>query len=216
MRIEDMAENPIIIQFTYSADDYAEGSRAASANFTPSKNRVPRSAAYALTGAGVIGGPWIILSNPGDRLALLVGSAVFGLGLWYSYALCVHFWRVHFGRRREFPRVEILQGNREMQFDEANHRTVAPKFAYDASWDCYKSFVETPNLIVLSHPPGFAMIPKRAFSVDQLTAFRDLLSRKVRGADPQSGGRGFLIALAVGIAILLLLYAALRIFAPMS
>lgn len=115
-----MAENPITIQFTYSADDYAEGSRAASVYFTPSKNRVPGSAAYALTAAGVTGGPWIILSNVGDRSALLVGSAVFGLGLWYSYALCVHFWRVHFGRKREFLQIEILQGNREMQFNEAN------------------------------------------------------------------------------------------------
>lgn len=101
-----------------------------------------------------------------------------------------------------------------MQFNEANHRTVAPKFAYDASWNCYKSFVETPNLIILSHPPGFAMIPKRAFSVEQFPVFRELLSRKVRVADPQSSGRGFFIALAAGIAILLLLYTALRIFAP--
>jgi hypothetical protein len=211
-----MAEGPITIQFTYSADDYVEGSRAAAAYFVPSRRRVSWSAAYALTAGGVIGGPWIILSNPRDRSALLVGSAVFGLGLWYSYALCVHFWRVYFGRRREFLRTETLQGNREMQFDEVNHRTVAPKFAYDASWDCYKSFVETPNLIVLSQPPGFAMIPKRAFSVEQLPVFRELLSRKVRVADAQSGGRGFVIALGVGIAILLLLYAALRIFAPPS
>jgi len=100
-----------------------------------------------------------------------------------------------------------------MQFEETNHRMVAPKFAYDASWDCYKSFVETPNLIVLSQPPGFAMVPKRAFSVEQLSRFRQLLERKVRVADPQTGGRGFLIALAVAIAILLALYAALRIYA---
>jgi len=208
-----MAENPIRIQFTYSADDYVEGSRAAGAYFSPPKRRVSWSAAYALTAVGLIGGPWIILSNPGDHSALFVGSAVFGLGLWYSYALCVHFWRVYFGRKREFPRIEILQGNREMQFDEANHRTVAPKFAYDASWDCYKSFVETPNLIVLSQPPGFAMIPKRAFSVEQLSRFRELLGRKVRVADSQTGEHGFLIALLIGIAILLALYAALRIYA---
>lgn len=208
-----MAESPIKIQFRYSADDYVEGSRAAAAHFRPPKRRVSWSAAYALTAVGVIGGPWMMLSNPGDHSALLLGSAVFGLGLWYLYALCVHFWRVCFGRRREFPRIEILQGDREMQFEETNHRMVAPKFAYDASWDCYKSFVETPNLIVLSQPPGFAMVPKRAFSVEQLSRFRQLLERKVRVADPQTGGRGFLIALAVAIAILLALYAALRIYA---
>ena len=207
-----MAESPITIQFTYSADDYVEGTRAA-ACFRPPRQRLSWSAAYALTVAGLVGGPWIILSDSRDRSALLIGSAVFGLGLWYAYALCMHFCRVHFGWRREFPRIEVLQGNQEMQFDETNLRTRAPKFSSDASWDCYKSFVETPHLIVLSRPPGFAMVPKRAFSVDQLSTFRELLGKKVRVAESQTGGRGFLIALGIGIAILLVLYATLRMYA---
>jgi YcxB-like protein len=209
-----MPENPITIQFTYSADDYVEGSRAAALYFTPAKRRVSWIAIYLLTAVGIIGGPWIFLSNPSDHSAWLIASAVFGSGLWYLYALAVHFWRDRFGRRREFPRIEILQGLRQMQFGETSHQTKAPQFAYDAAWDCYKAYVETAKLFVLSQPPGYAIIPKRAFSTDQLAAFQQMLSTRVPTAQPRSRGRGFLIALGVGIAILLALYAALLIFAP--
>lgn len=206
-------QNPITIRFTYSAEDYAEGARAAASYFRPPSNRVSRIGAYALTATGLIGGPWIFLSNPRDRSAWLVASAVFGLGLWYLYAVAVQIWRDRFGRRREFTKIEILQGPREMQFDEANHRVRTPQFTYDAAWDCYKAFAETPNLLLLSQPPGYVIIPKRAFTDDQLASFRGLVGSKTAAAQPQPSGRGFLVASAVGISILLLLYAALVLFA---
>lgn len=167
-----------------------------------------------LTVVAIIGGPWIFLSNPQDRSAWLIASAVFGLGLWYLYAIAVQVWRDRFGRRREFAKIEILQGPREMQFDDAIHRTRGPQFACDNSWSCYKGFAETPNLILLWQSPGFWMVPKRAFAGDQLAIFRQLLLGKVPVAEPQPTGRGFLIALSLGIAILLLLYGALVLFAP--
>jgi hypothetical protein len=209
-----MPEDPITIEFTYSADDYVEGSRAAALYFAPAKHRVSRVAVYFLTAVGIVGGPWIFLSNPSDHSAWVIGSAVFGLGLWSLYALAMHLWRDRFGKRREFARIEVLQGTRQMRFDETSHHTEASRFVYDASWDCYKACVETANLFLLSQPPGYAIIPKRAFSTQQLAAFQRMLKGKVQTAQPVQTGRGFLIALGVGIAILLALYAALLIFAP--
>lgn len=204
---------PITIQFTYNADDYVEGVRT-SVCFRPPGRRYSSLSVYALTVVGVVGGPWIFLSNPQDRFAWLVASGVFGLGLWYLYCVGFQIWRERFGRRREFAKIEILQGPREMRFGEANHRAQAPQFSYEASWNTYKAFSETPNLFLLSQPPGFVMVPKRAFTEDQLLNFRQLLTSRLAVARPERSGRGFIIALAVGISILVLLYAALVLFAP--
>lgn len=205
---------PISIQFTYSADDYVEGSRAAGIHFVPAKRGLSSAAAYVLTAVGIVGGPWVIFSNPEDHSAWLVGSAVFGLGLWYLYGLGVQVWRDKFGRRREFPRTELLQGIQAMRFSEAGLQVRGQGLSYEASWDRYKAFLETPHLFILSMPPGYTMIPKRAFVPDQLEQFQQMLSKKLPAAQSQSSGRGFLIALSVGIAILVLLYAALLVFAP--
>jgi hypothetical protein len=118
-----MSEDPVSIQFTYTPADYVEGSRAAGLCFRPSRLRFSWVAHYVFTAVGIIGGPWVMLSNPGDHSAMLIGSAVFGLGLWYLYGLGIYVWREHFGLRRDFARMEVLQGIREMQFDETTHRT---------------------------------------------------------------------------------------------
>jgi hypothetical protein len=206
-----MSENQVNIQFTYTPDDYVEGSRAASYYFRPP--RFSWAANYAFTAVAVVGGPWIYLSSPGDRAAWFVGSAVFGLGLWYLYGWGAQLWRYRYGLRREFAGVEVLQGIREMEFDESIHRTRAPRFTYEASWECYKSFIETSSLFVLSQPPGYTMIPKRAFADDQIAALRQLLSRKIPPLEPQPRNRVFVIVVAAAVIASLLLYAAFRIYA---
>ena len=207
-----MPETPIRIEFEYTADDYVEGRRR-SIGLSP--KRANFSAWMALMIATAIGGPVIILNNPTDHGALVVGSIATGFGMWGLYAWLTSLWRFYFGGRREFPLVEVLQGNREMQFDEMGHTTRGPRYFSQLSWETYRGYLETPNLFLLSQPPGlYVTIPKRAFAPDQLPCFRELLSQKVPVVQPQpTTSRGFWIALAVAVSVLLILYVALRLFA---
>jgi hypothetical protein len=207
-----MADLPIRIEFTYTADDYAEGARGAGLHYW-SKNAQTKWAAYVtFVFVSLIGGPWIVLSNPGDRFALLLGSALFGMSIWSLYGIIGYFWRIYFGLRREFPRIEGYQGNREMLFDDQGHKTRGPRYFSELSWETYRGFAETKNLFLLFQPPGlFVMVPKRPFTPDQLADFRNLVSNKISVSEVPHVrqrvffNRTFLIVLGVAVAVTLLL-----------
>lgn len=210
-----MPQEPIRIVFAYTPDDYVEGRRRCIGLFPKRKNA---SAWMTLIVVTAIGGPLMILSDPTDHQAIVLGSVVAGFGLWGLYAWSATLWRFYFGGRREFPLIEVLQGNREMQFDEMGHATRGPRYFCQLSWETYRGFIEKPNVFLLSQPPGlYVTIPKRAFSPDQLTHFRELLSQKVPAVQPQRTRHiGFWIALATGVSVLFILYAILRLFAVKS
>jgi len=207
-----LSDLPIQIEFSYSADDYAEGARGAG-RFYGAKNLRKRwlLAIFSLI-ASLAGGPWIILANQSNRFALLLGSAIFGVGILYLLALFAYFWRVWFGLRQAFPRIEVFQGTREMSFDDKGHKTRGPRYFSELSLETYRGFAETKNLFLLFQPPGlFVMVPKRAFTTDQLAEFRNLLLAKITTseqpvAQPRAFfNRKFLIVLGIAIAITVLL-----------
>ena len=80
------------------------------------------------------------------------------------------------------------------------------------SWEFFKSFVETPNLYLLSYvsrPHNGAQ--EGIFYVPNWRLFRELINKKLVVGNFQHDQRDFFIALAVGVAVLVLLYATLRL-----
>jgi hypothetical protein len=176
-----MAGADIHIRFTYTADEYAEAGRIAS-KYYAGKQGGGWSRYILFMMVSVAGGPLLILGYPESRLALVIGGVAFGLGLSYMNGLSSYLWRMHFGLKKEFPRIEEFQGEREMWFDEEGHRTKGPRFSSAHSWDTFRRYAQTANLYVLFLPPGlFVILPKRAFSPSDLVAFNDLVSRKITG-----------------------------------
>lgn len=206
-----MAEQPLCIGFEYSADDYVEGWRAGESSFKPAKLRLSWGGHATFAIGGVVGGPLIMFANPGDRFAMVLGSGVLGLGIWYVYGLLVQLWRYNFGIRRGFKKLKSLHGHWEMEFTEVGLRIRGPLASSDTSWELFKSFVETPNLYVLSYAQGYILVPKKAFLPAQLALFRELISKKLVAVNSQHDHRDFFIALAVGVAVLVLLYTVLRL-----
>ena len=141
---------------------------------------------------------------------------VLGLGGWFAYGLVAWFWRRRIGLKRRFSDLPIFHGEARMQFDQSGLSIEAPQYKVEVSWSAFDAFAETENLILLSRPPGFVMIPKRSFDPAQLATFRSALGSNLRLESHARSTRGFLLALAAGIALLLLLYAALRIFSAPS
>jgi len=206
-----MAEQPLSVRFEYTTDDYVEGWRAGEGSLKPAKLRLSWGghATFAIT--GLVGGPLIMFANPGNRFAMILGSGVLGLGIWYMYGLSVQLWRYHFGIRRGFKKLESFHGHWEMQFSEVGLRIRGPRASSDTSWEFFKTFVETPNVYVLSCAPGYIIVPKKAFLPAQLASFRELISKKLVAVNAQYDQRDFFIALAVAVAVLVLLYVALRL-----
>lgn len=203
---------PIRIEFTYTADDYLEGNLGA-ARLLSKQNAKQSWATYlTFTIAACLGGPAIIYSNSKERSAWILGSGLSVYGILYLSGF-LDYLRFRYARyRRMFEQVEILHGPREIIFDDQGQATRGPRYFNQLSWESYDGFTETENLFLLDQPPGlFVMIPKRAFTAEQLSAFRDLIGAKLPVVKPAlAQPTRFLKVIVISIVTMLVLYLIIR------
>jgi YcxB-like protein len=205
VRVLNMPGQVIRIEFSYTVSEYVEALRVGV--FRASPNLV---AWMCLAFVATVGGPLIVFSSyPNDDLGVIIGGIAAGVGAWYTFPLVVTLWRAYLGGQRGF---QAIQGNIEIQFDEANIAIRGPRGVSQAPWKTFDCALETPNLYLLSQVPGmWVMIPKRAFASEQVAPFGEMLSRAVPVTQSKrAASRGFWITLVIGVAFIVVSWVILR------
>jgi hypothetical protein len=130
-----------------------------------------------LVGFAVIVGVYMEASGtPVPRFLVISFIPILLLPLWQVFA-------IFRACRGSFTSNSSLRGPVRYEFTDAGIRTSGPAFAGTAAWDCLYEVHETKRYFILLPAKNlFVAIPKRFFeSVEQVTAFRDLLRRNLGG-----------------------------------
>jgi hypothetical protein len=158
---------PISITYQLTADDYVEGQRA-----------------YVSKGY-----PRVYLTG-----MVLAGSVLIGLGLWFSFAsgeaqpiwlvagvvfLFVPFVQWAQGKS-EFKKHLSIQGEHTAAFGAEGITVTSPTGQGTLNWEAISRVIESDTFFLLVPGPRiFYLVPKRAFTPEQLIGFRELIARKI-------------------------------------
>jgi YcxB-like protein len=122
-----------------------------------------------------------------NLVSLVVDRSTQNLRNFFPFFLLLSLWGAllwlgpRWGARTQFRKQPSAQGMRQVSIDEIGIHSRWDGGSADVEWKNYIRFTESRDLfLVYSSPACFGMLPKRAFSAEQLDAFRSLLSDKIR------------------------------------
>lgn len=88
----------------------------------------------------------------------------------------------HFNARKQFQNSPSSQGTIRLEADDKGIHVISAITDTKTEWTAYVRWLEGSEVFaVMSSPVVFMVIPKRAFTPEQLTLFRELLRTKIAG-----------------------------------
>lgn len=150
----------------------------------------------------LFGGSLVSLMHDPKQFPNYVGGIVMGLGLTFFQRLLVWF---------SFARDKRLHDAFEAVISDSGIEVSRSNVASKYGWNAFVRYLETKNLfLVYQGPQVFSVFPKRAFTTEEVDAFRSLLNQRLGAASTayqkrvNPGTWAFLIVVAI-TAILLVM-----------
>jgi YcxB-like protein len=168
--------NPLAVQINYqlTSDDFYQGCLAW-------RNRRMwqlwlRWFAYVIVAIASLFSLLILLvaRNPGTTQIALFGI-IFGIG-WFAYMLLAP----RFSSRRQFRNNPMAQSPINLEVSDQGFEFHNDHADSKVAWSAYIAWGEVRSVfVIMPQPRAYIAIPKRAFTDEQLTEFRDMLRRNI-------------------------------------
>ena len=125
-------------------------------------------------------GVFLLVADPQAKLTTAIGAFAVP-ALW-----AVFLWGLPWASARsQFSQQPAAQGPKTMNVDESGLHWRWQSGQSDVAWTNFIRFLESETVFVLySSPVAFNILPKRAFTPEQATSFREVLQGKLGSASP--------------------------------
>lgn len=172
LRFRKSKDKMIAAEFQLTSDDYAE---AQLDHFT--KVQAKKLILYILVlGAALVGFLLIALTDPARRDQMVPA--------WIFLGIVLLFWillRSKVFYRMQFNRTKALHGPIHFEASDGGVVFRSPRGESTTKWEGLEKWRESKGSFLLyTQPRLFFVVPKRVLDIDQVTALRELLSRRMQ------------------------------------